>query len=80
MKALTVTAVVPHTRGSSCEILNHLLTILHEVLEYLREVSGENDYVRYCARLKKLGKTPPSARSFYLEQLERKNSRPTRCC
>jgi len=57
-----------------------MATLLEKFWSYLREVSGENDYARYCARVKLRGDEPPSARTFYIEQLERKNSRPTRCC
>ncbi len=60
--------------------LNRPMNLLGRLWDYLCEVSGENDYARYCARTKLLGGTPISARTFYLEQLERKNSRPTRCC
>ncbi len=60
--------------------LRRVRNMLVRIWIYLREVSGENDYARYCARTKLLGGKPPSARTFYLEQLERKNSRPTRCC
>jgi Selenoprotein, putative len=60
--------------------VNYIRKIASSLWNYLREVSGENDYARYCARVKLRGGKPPSPRAFYVEQLERKNSRPTRCC
>jgi Selenoprotein, putative len=60
--------------------LRHLTKLVATVWNYLREVSGENDYARYCVGVRKLGGQPVSARAFYIEQLECKNSRPTRCC
>jgi putative selenoprotein len=60
--------------------LNRVTKLLGRLWNYLREVSGENDYARYCRRVERLGGEPVSPRAFYLEQLERKNARPTRCC
>jgi putative selenoprotein len=68
------------TRDEKKPDSNRVTGLLGRIWNYLREVSGENDYARYCARLKKSGGIPLSARGFYLEQLERKNARPTRCC
>lgn len=61
-------------------VVGHFKTLLGKLWNYLREVSGENDYARYCARVRNLGGQPLSARAFYIEKLNRKNSRPTRCC
>lgn len=60
--------------------MNRVKDLLGRIWNYLREVSGENEYARYCRRVERLGGSPLTARTFYLEQLERKNSRPTRCC
>lgn len=60
--------------------MSHLGTILRSLWEYLREVSGENDYARYRQRVIKQGGQPLSRQAFYLKQQEDKNSRPTRCC
>ena len=59
---------------------NLIIRLTGKLWNYLREVSGENDYARYCAHVRKLGGWPVSPRVFYIEQLERKNSRPNRCC
>ena len=47
----------------------------------LREWSGEAAYEKYvqCTTRKGLA-TPLSAADFYVEQLNRKYSRPSRCC
>ncbi len=47
---------------------------------YLLEVSGENDYSRYRARVVAQGEPPVTASEFYMAQLERKYSRVSRCC
>jgi Selenoprotein, putative len=60
--------------------VSQIIQLASKFWQYLREVSGENDYTRYCARIRKLGEQPLSARAYYLEQLDRKNARPTRCC
>ena len=46
----------------------------------LREACGENDYRRYCDRLVARGETPLNGTDFYLSNLQRKYSRPNRCC
>ena len=57
---------------------------LHRVLElvwqYLRDVSGENDYARYRARTLAQGIALMSPGEFYLAQLRRKYSRINPCC
>jgi len=50
------------------------------VWQYLREVSGENDYARYRARALAQGIAPLSPGEFYVAQLRRKYSRINRCC
>ena len=60
--------------------MSHVKTLLGRLWNYLREMSGENDYARYCRRVRQHGSEPISPQAFYIEQLERKNSRPTRCC
>lgn len=47
---------------------------------YLREVSGENDYARYCARMAAESCPPVSRREFYDHRQQEKYSRPNRCC
>jgi Selenoprotein, putative len=58
----------------------HLTKIVRALWDYLREVSGENDYSHYCARALRQGIRPVSCQAFYLSQQELKHSRPTRCC
>ena len=50
------------------------------VWQYVREVSGENDYARYRARAFRQKTDPMSPTEFYLSQLHRKYSRISRCC
>jgi uncharacterized short protein YbdD (DUF466 family) len=54
--------------------------LLRSFWNYLREVSGENDYVRYCARMAAEGCPPVSRREFYENRQQEKYSRPNRCC
>ena len=60
--------------------MHGLLKIVRGFWEYLREVSGENDYARYRERVEEQGGLPISPQAFYLSQQEYKHSRPTRCC
>ncbi len=53
---------------------------LSSLWNYLREVSGENDYSRYCRRAVAQGYPPLGPREFYLLKLQQKYSRPCRCC
>ncbi len=46
----------------------------------LRQWCGDSAYETYLAYIGKRGATPLSAREFYVEQLNRKYSRPSRCC
>jgi hypothetical protein len=48
--------------------------------EYLKELSGENDYVRYRSRTLLKRERPMTPQAFYLWQLRRKYSRISRCC
>ncbi len=48
--------------------------------DYLREVTGGNDYLRYRAQTIARGEEPLSRQEFYLQQLERKYSRVSQCC
>jgi uncharacterized short protein YbdD (DUF466 family) len=53
---------------------------LHRLWEYLREVAGENDYLRYRNHTVAKGKEPLSPQEFYLQQLQRRYSRVSHCC
>ena len=57
-----------------------LLTFLHVLWEYLREVAGENDYARYRSHVLTRGQEPMALQAFYLARWEHKYSRPSRCC
>jgi uncharacterized short protein YbdD (DUF466 family) len=54
--------------------------LLRTLWNYLREVSGENDYARYRARVAAEGGNPVSRREFYEQRQQEKYSRPNRCC
>ena len=54
--------------------------LLRAFWNYLREVSGENDYARYRARVAAEGTDPVSRREFYDRRQRDKYSRPNRCC
>ena len=58
------------------------MRILRNVIEYVRQVMGEDAYARYCRHLRATGsKTkPPTAQQFYLESLERRYKGVSRCC
>ncbi len=57
-----------------------LRNLIKSVWEYLREVSGENDYARYCARVPADRGCPMSPEEFYVWKLRQKYSRISRCC
>ena len=53
---------------------------LRRLWRFLREVSGEDDYARWCARAQARGDALPTPQAFYLDKIARKYRRPTRCC
>ncbi len=53
---------------------------LRRLWHLVREACGENDYARCCADAAAHGQEPPTPEAFYLANLQRKYSRPTRCC
>ncbi len=57
-----------------------LRNLLAALWNYLREVSGENEYPRYCARELAHGHEPMTAQAFYLWRINRQHSRINRCC
>ena len=57
-----------------------LLNLIRTGWRYLREISGEEDYPRYRARVEARGEVPLTADAFYLRQLREKYSRMNRCC
>ena len=54
--------------------------LVQTLWQYLREVSGENDYARYRARALGQKVEPMSPGEFYLLKLHQKYSRISRCC
>jgi len=58
----------------------HLLNLIRTAWHYLREISGEEDYRRYWARVIAQGGVPLAPDAFYLLQLHQKYSRINRCC
>jgi uncharacterized short protein YbdD (DUF466 family) len=53
---------------------------LRTLWECLREVAGENDYLRYRNNAVKRGEEPLTPQEFYLRQLQRRYSRINHCC
>lgn len=58
----------------------HVANLLKAFWEYLEEVSGENDYAHYRARMAAEGRDSVSRREFYNQRQREKYSRPNRCC
>ncbi len=60
------------------------MTPLRELMRifwrYLREACGENDYQRHLDRTRALGLEPMTAEAFFVARLQRRYSRPNRCC
>ena len=61
-------------------VMTSLIELLSRLWQFLREVSGENDYARCCAHASARGEVPPTREAFYLATLCEKYSRPNRCC
>jgi uncharacterized short protein YbdD (DUF466 family) len=57
-----------------------VMNLLKAFWNYLRDVSGENDYARYRTRTAAEGVIPVSRREFYDRRQQEKYSRPNRCC
>ncbi len=57
-----------------------LFRSLESLWQFLREVSGENDYEGYRAKVLARGGKVLTPEAFFLERLELKYSRPNRCC
>jgi uncharacterized short protein YbdD (DUF466 family) len=56
------------------------IEMMRRVWDMAREVLGDNAYERYKARARQQGQKVLTAKEFYLSQLERKYSKPSRCC
>jgi len=57
-----------------------LQEITRYIWQLLVEACGENDYERYRERALARGEAALAAEAFFLERLERKYARPSRCC
>ncbi len=58
------------------------MSAIRKAVNYLRQIMGETAYERYCEYLRRAGHAEriPTPQQFYLESLERRYSRPSRCC
>lgn len=54
--------------------------LIQRIWEIAREVLGDKAYERYAERLRARGEPPLAPEEFYISQLERKYTRPSRCC
>ncbi|MBZ5513853.1 MAG: putative selenoprotein [Acidobacteriia bacterium] len=54
--------------------------ILSGIWAFARELVGDNAYARYCDHVSARGGSPLTPEEFYISRLERKYSRPNRCC
>ena len=60
--------------------MTSLLEVIRAAWQYLREISGEEDYPRYRAKVIAQGAAPLAPDAFYLVRLREKYSRINRCC
>jgi hypothetical protein len=61
-------------------IMIQIRALLRTAWDYLREVSGENEYARYQARAMSRREPAMTPQAFYLWRLRRKYSRISHCC
>jgi hypothetical protein len=54
--------------------------LLTRIWGFARELLGDDAYARYREYVAARGGCPPTAEEFYLSELQRKYSRPSRCC
>ena len=54
--------------------------IIRRIWDIVREILGDKAYDRYSARARQQGQNVLTAKEFYLNQLQRKYSKPSRCC
>ena len=54
--------------------------LLWHIWEIAREVFGDKAYDRYAEHMRAHGGDPLTPEEFYVAQLQRKYSRPCRCC
>ena len=60
--------------------MNYLFSLAGVCWRFLRELTGENDYARYCGHAGADGAPVMTAEQFYLHRLRQKYSRINRCC
>ncbi len=58
------------------------MRIVDQLWRGLRRLAGEEDYERYCAHLRAHHpeKPLPTAKEFYLQQINDRYARPSSCC
>ncbi len=58
------------------------MKLLRKIGSFLKDVTGESDYARYCAHLRERHpeRPVPSQKEFYLTRVNESYSRPNRCC
>ena len=71
---------LPHTTYLGDGTMGKIRNKLRMLWEYLREMAGENDYLRYRNNTVARGEEPLSPQEFYLQQLQRRYSRISHCC
>jgi uncharacterized short protein YbdD (DUF466 family) len=54
--------------------------VLWRIWEMVREVFGDKAYDRYAEHIRTHGGEPLTREEFYVSQLQRKYTRPSRCC
>jgi uncharacterized short protein YbdD (DUF466 family) len=54
--------------------------IIRRIWDIAREILGDKAYDRYSARARQQGQKVLTAKEFYVSQLQRKYSKPSRCC
>jgi len=72
--------LLPRATKASGGTMGKIRNQIRMLWEYLREVAGENDYLRYRNNTVARGEEPLSPQEFYLQQLKRRYSRIYRCC
>jgi uncharacterized short protein YbdD (DUF466 family) len=55
-------------------------SLLGRIWKFAGELFGDKAYDRYAEYVRSRGEEPLSREEFYLSQLQRKYSRPCRCC
>ena len=56
------------------------MSVLRRVWDIACEILEDRAYERYAERIRRQGREPVEAREYYTSQIERKYTRPSRCC